>query len=298
MDQLIATILVGISSGATYSLMALAIVLVWRSTRIVNFAQAGQAIFSTYIAYEVLTRSGSFLMAIILAVALGALLGAGLDYFLIRTLSRHVSDGAVAALAPVIATLGVLGIIRGVVGLIWGNDFRQIESPVSQVGFVFNGESYPFSPYSLLVIAISALLILALSILFQRTSLGLSLRASAFNPEIARLAGVRVGMMRTIGWALAGATGAVAGILVTPTSYLSPNSLDLLLVSGFVAAVIGGLDSMPGAVVGGLILGIGLAFVISYLSPTLALPASFIVLILVLIAKPTGIFGARGMRSA
>lgn len=298
MRNLIGTLLIGLTLGSVYSLMALALVLVWRSTRVVNFAQAGQAIVTTYIAYEIVTRTGVFWLAVLFAVAAGALLGAGVEYFLMRTLFRHVNEGPVAALAPVIATLGLLGVIRSIVGMIWGNDFRTFYSPVSTDNFVIAGESIPFSTMNLLIILSTVVVMIMFSIIFQRTDLGLSLRAAAFQPEIARLAGIRVGPIRTIGWVFAGVAGAIAGVLVTPTTILSPNSLDLLLVFGFVAAVIGGLESLPGAVVGGLVLGLGVSFVLNYVGTSLVFPSIFVVLIISLIVRPNGILGAKKVRSA
>ncbi|NDE83547.1 MAG: branched-chain amino acid ABC transporter permease [Actinobacteria bacterium] len=298
MRNLIGTLLIGLTLGSVYSLMALALVLVWRSTRVVNFAQAGQAIVTTYIAYEIVTRTGVFWLAVLFAVIAGALLGAGVEYFLMRTLFRHVDEGPVAALAPVIATLGLLGVIRSVVGMIWGNDFRTFYSPVSTDNFVVAGETIPFSSLNLLIILSTVVVMIIFSIIFQRTDLGLSLRAAAFQPEIARLAGIRVGPIRTIGWVFAGVAGAIAGVLVTPTTILSPNSLDLLLVFGFVAAVIGGLESLPGAVLGGLVLGLGVSFVLNYVGTSLVFPSIFIVLIISLIVRPNGILGAKKVRSA
>lgn len=278
--------------------MALALVLVWRSTRVVNFAQAGQAIVTTYIAYEIVTRTGVFWLAVLFAVAAGALIGAGVEYFLMRTLFRHVDEGPVAALAPVIATLGLLGVIRSIVGMIWGNDFRSFYSPVSTDNFVLAGESIPFSRLNLLIIVATAIVMIIFSIIFQRTDLGLSLRAAAFQPEIARLAGIRVGPIRTLGWVFAGVAGAIAGVLVIPTTILSPNSLDLFLVFGFVAAVIGGLESLPGAVLGGLVLGLGVSFVLNYVGTSLVFPSIFVVLIISLIVRPNGLLGSKKVRSA
>lgn len=298
MRNLIGTLLIGLTLGSIYSLMALALVLVWRSTRVVNFAQAGQAIVTTYIAYEIVTRTGVFWLAVLFAVAAGALIGAGVEYFLMRTLFRHVDEGPVAALAPVIATLGLLGVIRSIVGMIWGNDFRSFYSPVSTDNFVFAGESIPFSPLNVLIILSTVVVMIIFSIIFQRTDLGLSLRAAAFQPEIARLAGIRVGPIRTLGWVFAGVAGAIAGVLVTPTTILSPNSLDLLLVFGFVAAVIGGLESLPGAVLGGLVLGLGVSFVLNYVGTSLVFPSIFIVLIISLIVRPNGLLGSKKVRSA
>jgi branched-chain amino acid transport system permease protein len=235
---------------------------------------------------------------VLFAVIAGALLGAGVEYFLMRTLFRHVDEGPVAALAPVIATLGLLGVIRSVVGMIWGNDFRTFYSPVSTDNFVVAGETIPFSSLNLLIILSTVVVMIIFSIIFQRTDLGLSLRAAAFQPEIARLAGIRVGPIRTIGWVFAGVAGAIAGVLVTPTTILSPNSLDLLLVFGFVAAVIGGLESLPGAVLGGLVLGLGVSFVLNYVGTSLVFPSIFVVLIISLIVRPNGILGAKKVRSA
>jgi branched-chain amino acid transport system permease protein len=298
MRNLIGTLLIGLTLGSVYSLMALALVLVWRSTRVVNFAQAGQAIVTTYIAYEIVTRTGVFWLAVLFSVIAGALIGAGVEYFLMRTLFRHVDEGPVAALAPVIATLGLLGVIRSVVGMIWGNDFRTFYSPVSTDNYVVGGETIPFSSLNLLIILSTVVVMIIFSIIFQRTDLGLSLRAAAFQPEIARLAGIRVGPIRTIGWVFAGVAGAIAGVLVTPTTILSPNSLDLFLVFGFVAAVIGGLESLPGAVIGGLVLGLGVSFVLNYVGTSLVFPSIFVVLIISLIVRPNGILGAKTVRSA
>lgn len=298
MRQLLGTLLIGLTLGSVYSLMALALVMVWRSTRVVNFAQAGQAIVTTYIAYEIVTRTGVFWLAVLFAVIAGALLGAGVEYFLMRTLFRHADEGPVAALAPVIATLGLLGVIRSIVGMIWGNDYRSFYPPVSTDNFVLAGESIPFSRFNLMVIVATAIVLLIFTFIFQRTDLGLSLRASAFQPEIARLAGIRVGPIRTIGWIFAGVAGAIAGVLVTPSNVLSPNSLDLLLVLGFVAAVIGGLESLPGAVLGGIVLGLGVSFVLNYVGSSLVFPAIFVVLIISLIVRPNGLLGSKKVRSA
>ena len=296
MIRLISTLLIGLSSGAIYALMALAMVLVWRSTRVVNFAQAGQAILSTYIGYEVIVHVNNYWLALPIAALAGAVLGAVVDALLIRRLSQ--STGPSAGIRPVIATLGLLGLISSTVGLIWGNDLKRIPMPVGTHGYTFGHTTIPFSPYNLLIVASAAIVMLLFAIVFQRTNLGLALRASAFAPETARLAGVRVDRTRTIGWAFAGAAGAIAGVMITPQNALSPNSMDLLLVLGFVAAVIGGLDSLIGAGLGGIVLGLGLALILEYVSTSLAFPAAFIVLILVLLVRPQGLLGKLRSRDA
>ncbi|MFM8841202.1 MAG: branched-chain amino acid ABC transporter permease [Actinomycetota bacterium] len=298
MQQIINTILIGISIGSIYSLMALALVLVWRSTRVVNFGQAGQAIVSTYIAWEVLNRSGSYFLAFVFAVAIGGVLGGLIESGLMRTLFKHASEGPIAAVAPVIVTLGLLGVIRAVVGLIWTNEGKSFAAPVETSSFVIGDTAIPFSRLNLLIVVTAAIVMIIFSVVFQKTNLGLALRAAAYNPEIARLSGIRVSQTRTIGWVFAGAAGGVAGILVTSNDTLTPNSLDTLLVFAFTAAVIGGLESLVGAVVGGLVLGIGLSFILIYLGTSLVFPTAFIVLVLVLLIRPAGIFGVKGARSA
>ena len=298
MQKVIETLLIGLSTGSIYALMSLAIVLVWRSTRVVNFAQAGQAMLATYIGYEIATRSEVFWLAVLFAIVAGALVGAGVDYFFMRVLFKHATSGPAAAVAPVIATLGLLGLIRSVVGLIWGGDLKSIEAPVTRDGYTIGETTIPFSPLNTLIIATVCIVLIAISIVFRRTNLGLALRASAYAPEIAQLAGVRTAQTRTIGWAIAGGVGGIAGMLITSYNFLSPNSLDLLLVFGFIAAVIGGLESMVGSVVGALILGIGLSFILSYVGTSLTFISGFLVLILVLLIKPDGIIGSRKGRRA
>jgi branched-chain amino acid transport system permease protein len=177
--------------------------------------------------------------------------------------------------------------------LIWGGEFKSIAAPASKDGFTIGQTTIPFSALNVLIIATVSLILITLAITFQRTNLGLSLRASAYAPEIAQLAGIRTARTRTIGWAIAGGVGGVAGMLVTSYNFLSPYSLDLLLVFGFIAAVIGGLESMVGSVIGALVLGIGLTFILNYIGTSLVFIGGFVVLIVVLLVKPDGIM-ARG----
>lgn len=298
MQIFINTILVGLSSGAIYSLMSLALVLVWRSTRVVNFAAAGQAILSTYIGYEAMSSMHNYWSSLPVAILAGAGISALVEALVMRPLAKRSKGTPVEAIAPVIATLGVLGGIRSLAGLIWGNNFIQYTSPLSSKGYTIGQTTIPFSPQNAAIV-IGAVVVMAMfAAIFKFTRLGLALRAASFQPEISRLAGVRVDRIRTIGWAFAGAAGAVAGALVTPTSYLSPNSLDLLLVSGFVAAVIGGLESLIGAVVGGVVLGLGFAFILQYIGTSVTFSAAFIILVIVLLIRPQGIFGRRSGREA
>jgi branched-chain amino acid transport system permease protein len=298
MDKLLETVLIGISTGSIYALMSIALVLVWRSTRVVNFAQAGQAMLSTYIGFEIASRTENFWLGLAFAIVAGAILGAGVDFFFMRVLFKHAVSGAAAVVAPVIATLGLLGLIRGIVGLTWGGEFKSIKAPASTDGFTFGETTIPFSALNLLTIGTVFSILLVLAIVFQRTNLGLSLRASAYAPEIAQLAGIKTARVRTIGWAIAGGVGGVAGMLVTSNNFLSPYSLDLLLVFGFIAAVIGGLESMVGSVVGALVLGITLTFILNYVGTSLVFIGGFVVLIVVLLVKPDGIMAKGRARRA
>jgi branched-chain amino acid transport system permease protein len=282
--------------------MAISMVLVWRSTRVVNFAQAGMALFSTYIGYQLITVVGNFWIALPLAMILGAAFSAFIEFFLMRTLLKHSKPGAISAIGPIIATLGLLGVITASIGFIWGHSDIQIVAPLSKVGFTFGANTIVLSPMGLFVILFVTFLVFVVSFIFQKTNVGLALRAAAFSPEIAQLAGVRVSGVRTLGWAMAGAAGAAAGLLqtVNGTGGITPESLEfsLLLVFGFIAAVIGGLESLPGAVLGALILGLVLAFVQIYISGTFVFLVAFILLLVVLLVKPEGFLGSKAGRRA
>ena len=134
MTQFITAVLTSLSSGAIYALMAISIVLVWRSTRVINFAQAGQAVLTTYIGYTVIQRTGSFWIALVVAVVSGAVIGAVIDRFFMRPIFKRVKSGPIVMIAPVVATLGLLGIIQAVIGFVWGITNQSIEAPVSTGG--------------------------------------------------------------------------------------------------------------------------------------------------------------------
>jgi len=185
--DLVNTFLIGITAGTIYGLMAISMVLVWRSTRVVNFAQAGMALLSTYFGYEAVSRLGSFWIALPIAMIGGALVAALVEMVLIRLLVKHSTSGPIAGVAPIIATLGLLGIIRSVSAMIWGGQDLRIVGPVSNDGFTINGTTLVFSPLKLLILVIVLVLMLILSIVLQKTNIGLALRASAHAPEIARL---------------------------------------------------------------------------------------------------------------
>ena len=290
MLKFITAVLTSLTTGSIYALMSTALVLVWRSTRVINFAQAGQAVLTTYIGYEVIVRSGSYWVGLIMAIVAGAVIGAAIDRFFMRPIFKRITTGPIVMIAPVVATLGLLGIVQAIIGFKWGLTYQTIAAPVSTDGYRIFGSVIAFSPFNLMVLLCVTITMLLLTLLFQKTNLGLALRASAYSPEIAKLSGIKVDGIRTLGWALAGAAGGLAGMLFVPSTYLYPNAMDVLLVFGFIAAVIGGLDSLFGAVAGAMVLGFAINFTTSYVSSRLVFPTAFIILILVLLIKPAGIF--------
>jgi branched-chain amino acid transport system permease protein len=302
MFELINTLLIGITAGSIYSLMAISIVLVWRSTRVVNFAAGGLALASSFVGAAILEKTGSFWIALPIAMVAGAVFSAFIEYFFLRPLLKRSGDQGAEIFLPIIATLGLLGIIKTILNYIYGDRVGSLPPPLSDKGFIVSGESIALSPMRILILGIVLLLMISLTLIFQRTNLGLSLRAASFAPEISRLAGIRVDFIRTIGWAISGAAGATAGILQTTngSGSVSPESFEfsLLLVFGFVAAVIGGIESLVGAVLGGLTLGIILAIILMYVGGSLVFIAAFVILIVVLLVRPQGIIGAKGGRRA
>mgnify|MGYP001067334436 FL=1 len=291
MTNFIDYLLGGFSNGAVIALMALALVLVWRSTRMVNFAQVGQAMFTTYIALTVQQSTGNWVLALVVALIAGSILGVVVFFLVIRPVKNSDTTGAI------IATFGVLIALQAGAGMIWGGDPEGFIPPVDNAGIEIGGRIWPVSLYDLLVLAVTAVLVIGLTLLFTKTSLGLSMRASAFNPEVARLSGVRVNRMLITGWAIAGATGAIGGVLIAPFSTISPNSFDILLVFAFTAAVIGGLDSLIGAVTFGIGTGLVISLVSGYSDSGNAPIVALVLLALNLLLKPDGVFGHHGSRS-
>src|SRR5580700_7444671 len=271
MQEFVEFTLGGISDGVIYAAIGLSLVLIWRGTRVLNYAQGGMAMFTSYIALVIIDAGGSYWLGFVVALATGLVLGAVLERAVVRpTIGKP-------PLNAVIVTIGLLILIEGVAGIIFGSRNRSFPTPFFAAGAV-----------------LAAAVLLAL--LFRYTSVGLRMRASAFSGTVAQLMGVRVGRITTLGWALAGLIGALAGMLVTPQTFLYPNSMDSIFVLGFTAAVIGGLDSPVGAIVGGLILGVLLNYVTGYVGSNLPELAGLALLILVLMFRPSGLFASTATR--
>ncbi|MFI6263747.1 branched-chain amino acid ABC transporter permease [Micromonospora sp. NPDC051006] len=284
MDRFVFLTLDGLSRGAVYAAFALALVLIWRAARVVNFAQGAMAVAAAYVAYGVASATGSYWLGFLAALAAGLLLGAVVD----RALMRHIDHAS--PLNPVIVALGLVLLIQAVLGMVYGSEFRPAETPFSRGAFTVGGLAV-LSPYDLFVFATVGVVVGALAWIFARTAVGLRMRAAAFAPEVSRLLGVNVGGMLTLGWALASAVGALAAMLVIPTELgLHPHAMDLVFVSAFTAAVVGGLDSPPGAVVGGLVVGLLLSYVSGYAGSDLTPLAVLVLLLAVLLVRPGGLF--------
>jgi branched-chain amino acid transport system permease protein len=286
MTRFIDLTLNGISTGAIYALVALALVLTWRATRIVNFAQGGMLMITTFIASSTIASSGSYWLGFAVALVCGLVLGAVVE----RGLMRRVEGGP--PLNAVIVALGLLILLQALAGMIWGNTPRSFPPAFSIRGYDVGGTRVLFSPNNTFTVLVVVVVAAGLAVLFRGTALGLKMRAAAFQPEVARMLGVRVGRMFTLGWALAALVGSLAGLLVAPEVFVGPNQFDPILIFGFTAAVLGGLDSPVGAVVGGVVLGLALSYVSGYEGSSLVTLAALVILIAVLMIRPRGLFSS------
>ncbi|HEX6518947.1 MAG TPA: branched-chain amino acid ABC transporter permease [Streptosporangiaceae bacterium] len=284
----------GIVFGIVYAAIALSLVLIWRGTRLLNFAQGGMAMFTTFVALEVVYKTGEYWAGFVVALAAGLLLGALVELVVIRpTLNKP-------ELNSVIVTIGLLIMLEGLAGIFYGGQFRSFPTAFSVTGIHLGRTPLGVSRFDLFVAGAVLFSAGVLAVVFKFSSAGLRMRAAAFNATIARLSGIRVARVLTVGWALAGLLGALAGVLVSPSTFLYPNSMDSIFVYGFTAAVIGGLDSPPGAVAGGLILGVGLSYVGGYVGggrgSDLTAIVAMGILVVVLMLRPAGIFSGDRLR--
>ncbi len=285
MQQVVA----GLASGSIYASLALALVLIHRATGVINFAQGEMATLSTYIAWTLTTNHGwGYWPAFAATLALSFLGGAGIH----QTVIRPNEKGSV--LRVVIVTIGLLILVNGVVTLVWGGEVRAVQSPFPSGTTDVGGVAIATQDIGTIVVVIATVVVLWL--MFQYTKIGLAMRAASTNPAEARLVGVRVTWMLSLGWGLAAVLGAIAGMLAAPSVFLDPNLMAAILIYAFAAAVLGGIDSPIGAVFGGLTLGVGLNLIgayVDFVGADLRLPVALLVILVVLLVKPTGVFGRR-----
>jgi branched-chain amino acid transport system permease protein len=290
MQEFVEFTLGGIAVGMIYAAIALSLVLVWRGTRVLNYSQGGMAMFTTYVAWVVIRDTGDYWLGFFAALAAGLALGAFLESTVVRpTMGK-------APLNSVIVTIGLLILLEGAAGIIYGGQYRSFPAAFSIRGLKIGSFGLGISEADLFTAAAVLAAALALFLVFEYTSIGLRLRATAFSPGVSRLLGIRIGRVLTLGWALAGLFGALAGVLVTPSTFLYPNSMDAIFVLGFTAAVIGGLDSPVGAVIGGVLLGVLLSYAGGYLGSNLVLVYGLAALVLVLMIRPSGLFSGAATR--
>ncbi|MDQ6681089.1 MAG: branched-chain amino acid ABC transporter permease [Pseudomonadota bacterium] len=282
MDQLIHQILSGLATGGIYASVALALVMIYQATHLVNFAQGEMAMFATYLAWSLLQAGVPYWGAFLITVASAFIGGVLIE----RVVIRPVENAPI--LAVVIVFIALLVIFNSLAGWIFSYTIKPFPSPFPAQPLF--GNSY-VSSHELGSIGITLVVLLLLFVFFRYTPLGLAMRAAAQNPESSRLVGIRVGWMLALGWGLAAAIGAVAGMMVAPTVFLEPNMMGGILLYAFAGALLGGIDSPGGAVLGGFIVGVLENIVGAYIGTELKLTVALIVIICVLVVRPSGLFG-------
>jgi branched-chain amino acid transport system permease protein len=276
----------GLSYGAVYAAVALALVLIWQTTRVLNFAQGAQAVACAYVAVSVTGWTGSYWLGFLSALVAGFVIGVLVERTAFRTAEQ------MSPLNTIVVGVGVLIFIEALVGMLYGQANRDFPAGFSTQTHAIDGVGL-LSNQDIFTISSVVVTMLALGALITWTPVGLRMRATAFAPEVARLLGVKVGRMLTLGWALSGIVGALAAMLVIPTGLgLYPQAMDGVFVLGFTGAIVGGLDSPIGAVVGGVVTGVVLSYASGYLGSDLTLVAALVLLLAVLVIRPSGLFSA------
>ena len=283
MEVLARQILSGVANGAIYASLALALVIIYRSTQLINFAQGELAMFSTYLAWWMIEAGVPYWAAFFATVAASFVLGVSIERLVIRPLHRA------PVLAVVIVFIGLLLIFNSLAGWLFTSTIRAFPSPFPSEPLF--GQGF-VSSHELGATAVTLAMLAALYWFFRFTPLGLALRATALNPMSSRLVGIRVGRMLALAWGLAAAVGSVAGMMVAPIVYLEPNMMSGVLIYAFAGALLGGIEHPIGAVFGGFIIGVLENILGAYLVGTeLKLTVALAVIVGVLAIRPSGLFG-------
>jgi branched-chain amino acid transport system permease protein len=281
----------GLAIGGIFASLALALVLIYNAMGLVNFAQGEMAMLATFVAYVLIDRGVNYWIVFPVTLVVAFAGGIAIQRLVIRPVERA------PVLTLVIITLGLATLVNGLAGFVFGYVPRSFPSPFSSETVDILGVFISYRDLG--VIAVSGLVLLAVYILLQRTTLGLTLRAAAYHPEASRLLGVRVSWMLALGWGLASAVGAVSGIMVAPILLLEPNMMQTIIIYAFAAAVLGGIESPLGAVVGGLAVGVTINLAGAYVPGVggdLQLAVGLAIIIAVLILRPNGLFGRAAIR--
>src|SRR5438477_2233237 len=292
MDEFLQQVLSGIAAGGIYASLALALVLIYSRMGLVNFAQGEMAMFATFLAFTLIGHDVSYWIALPVTIAIAFIGGIVIQRVVIRPVERA------PVLTLVIVTLGLATLINGMAGFIYGYVPRSFPSPFSVQTVTFGGAIASYQDLG--VIGASAAVLVLMYVLLQRTSFGLAMRAAAHNPETSRLLGIRVSWMLALGWGLASAVGAVSGIMAAPALLLEPNMMQTVIIYAFAAAVLGGIESPLGAVIGGLVGGVTVNVAGAYLpcvGGDLQLAVGLALIVGVLVIKPNGLFGRAAVRN-
>jgi branched-chain amino acid transport system permease protein len=278
----------GLALGSLYALTAFGIVLIYKTTDVINFAQGELAMFATFIAFWLITwMQLPFLAAFLLTLVCAGGLGVVVERVVLRPVS------ATSPLSPVIVTVGLGLILYGLAGWIWGYETRTFAAPVS--GEPFRLANLVLSQLNALILLVTLVLMGILFGFFRYTLTGVAMRAVAQNRIAARLMGIGVNRINALGWGLGAALGAVTGMLIAPLNYLDPGMMGDVAIKAFAAAVLGGITSLPGAVVGGLLLGV-IDSVVGFNYPELRTTIAFGLIVLVLVVRPGGLLGRREIK--
>jgi branched-chain amino acid transport system permease protein len=283
MNALLHQIFSGLAMGGVYAILALALVMIYQATQLVNFAQGEMAMFSTYIAWELVDSGMPYWAAFALTIALSFLCGMAIERLVIRPFANA------PVLTIVIVFIGLLLIFNSVAGWRYSYTIKTFDSPFP--GRPWFGNKYMSAHESGAILVTFAVLALVYAF-FRFTPLGLAMRAAAQNPVSSRLVGIRVGRMLAIGWGLAAAIGAVAGMMAAPVVYLDPNMMSGILLYAFAGAVLGGIDNPWGAALGGFMVGVFENLAGAYVvGPEIKLSVALVIIVGVLVVRPSGLFG-------
>ena len=287
MEQLFQQVASGLANGAIYALLALALVMIFVSTNHINFAQGEMAMFSAFVCWQLIAWGYSFWIALPLTMLFSFATGVTIERVILRPLHRA------PLLSVVVVFIGLLAIFHSLAGAIWTHTVKPFPSPFPSATFAGSGL---IGPHQIGMIVVAVIMLALLFSFFRFTPLGLAMRAAALNPDSARLVGINVDWMLALGWGLAAAVGAVAGILVAPVVFLEPNMMLSILLYGFAAAVVGGLTSPGGAVIGGFAVGVVENLAGTFLPQVgreLKLTIALVLIVAVLTVRPNGLFGRR-----
>jgi branched-chain amino acid transport system permease protein len=285
LELLLQQVLAGLANGAIYALMALAVVMIYQAIDHLNFAQGEMAMFSTFIAWQLIAWGQPYWVAFAIAVAVSFLGGVAIERILFRPLHNA------PILAQLIAFIALFSILNSSAGEIWNFTIKTFPTPFGMEPLF--GERL-INTHEAGMIGVTVVILGLLYLFFRGSRLGLAMRAAAANPDSARLVGIRVGWMIALGWGMSAAIGAVAGMLIAPVVYLEPNMMLGVLLYGFTGAVLGGMSSPGGAVAGGFVVGVieNLAGTfVPYFGRELKLTIALILITAVLLVRPTGLFG-------